>query len=165
MNGSESNSIQKPTNTQRKPKIFLAAPYSQWMDWHCGRILPHWQERLERLRRELILSGAAVFSAHYNEQWGEAWLPAEICTRADFAALQVSDTVCAVIGQPPSGGVAVELGWAAALRKPSLVILQSEGSCTPLIHGLPSIVHAEFLEEDLDMQNSLRRIWNGRTSL
>lgn len=129
-------------------RVFLAAPYSQWMDPAAGRVQDHWRARLDRLRMSFISAGARVFSAHHNEQWGLGWLPADQCTPADFRAMQVADVVCAIVGSPPSGGVAVELGWASALAKPVVLVKTPDTACSPLIDGLSSITRAATISDD-----------------
>jgi len=131
----------------RGTRVFLAAPYSQLMDWAEGRVLEHWRTRIEGLRRELIDAGAEVFNAHHNESWGIGWLPPEVCTPTDFRAMGAADVVCAVLGSPPSGGVTVELGWASALAKPVVVILSPGGSHTPLVSGLGAVTPTAYLNE------------------
>jgi hypothetical protein len=56
--------------------------------------------------------------------------------------MQVADVVCAIVGSPASGGVAVELGWASALAKPVVVVKTPGASCSPLIDGLNAITPA-----------------------
>jgi hypothetical protein len=117
------------------------------MDPHAGVVLEVHRRRLDDLRRHLLGSGASVFSAHHNERWGEGWLPPELCTSADFRAMQIADLVCAVIGSPASGGVAVELGWASAMRRPVLMIMPANAACTPLIKGLGCVTLVKCLVE------------------
>ncbi|MBC3840474.1 nucleoside 2-deoxyribosyltransferase [Streptacidiphilus sp. 4-A2] len=107
-------------------KVFLAGPYTQWMDWSAGRLLPDKAELLERLRTHLLSHGHAVFNAHHNESWGEGWLLPEICTPADHVAMQHADVVCAILGDPPSPGVLIELGWASALGVPIVLLSDQE---------------------------------------
>jgi nucleoside 2-deoxyribosyltransferase len=136
------------SSCKRRPNVFLAAPYSQWMDWSRKQVVPKWRGRLENLRTALIAEGADVFSAHHNEQWGQSWLEPEQCTPLDFAAVQASDVVCAVLGNPLSGGVAIELGWASAMGKQIVVALPTEVAITPLVAGLDTIAHTELYPED-----------------
>lgn len=124
----------KPDMTQR-PHVFLAAPYTQWMDADTGALQAERIVYLAALHDALLADGAAVFSAHRNEGWGRGWLPAEVCTPADFLAVRRSDVVCAVLGDPPSPGVLVELGWASAMHKPVVVLVEDQP--TPqLVTGL-----------------------------
>lgn len=131
----------------RPPRVFLAAPYSQLMDFSIGMVQPLWHARLDLLRNALIERGAEVFSAHHNESWGSKWLGPQICTPVDYAAMVRSDAVCALVGDPPSDGVAVELGWASALAKPTLVVHSPQSPPTPLILGLSTITRADHIEQ------------------
>ena len=117
--------------------VFLAAPYTQWMDGATGMIKHDRMEYLATLRDALLGDGAAVFSAHENEEWGRAWLAPEICTPADYLAVRRADVVCAILGSPPSPGVLVELGWASALQKPTVLLLEREPP--QLVRGLGAL--------------------------
>jgi nucleoside 2-deoxyribosyltransferase len=128
-------------------RVFLAAPYTQWMDFAAGTVDPCWRFRLEAIRCTLMEMGAEVFSAHHNESWGAQWLDADVCTPVDFAAMLASDVVCAIVGQPPSGGVTVELGWASALGKPTLMVVSPGASRTPLLTGLGTVTAVKQLDE------------------
>lgn len=142
--------------------LFLAAPYSQWIDPLTELVHDHHRNRLDRVRRAFMDAGASVFNAHHNEQWGAGWLPALECTAADFRAMQLADAVCAFVGTPPSGGVAVELGWASALGKPILLVQDRYTKSSPLINGLASITRADYLEEPEEWDdNWLRTLVNG----
>lgn len=123
----------------------MAAPYSQWMDPTTGEVAVRHRLQLERLRTRFIDDGAHVFSAHHNELWGRGWLPPEQCTPADFRALRVADIVCAFVGDPPSSGVAVELGWASALGKPIVVLTTENTGYSPLIVGIGSITNSRHV--------------------
>ncbi|MGH8895685.1 MAG: nucleoside 2-deoxyribosyltransferase [Egibacteraceae bacterium] len=123
-----------------QPAVFLAAPYEQLLDPVTALIDPGWRRRLELLRTGLLERRFDVFNAHHNERWGADWLPPHVCTPLDFAAIQAADVVCAVVGAPASGGVAVELGWASALGTPCVLLLEQESRHTSLIHSLRTIV-------------------------
>jgi nucleoside 2-deoxyribosyltransferase len=138
-------------------RVFLAAPYSQFMDWEVGAVIPEWRSRFDSLRRDFIEAGAEVFSAHHNESWGSKWLPPEECTPSDFHAMAAADVVCAIVGSPPSGGVSVELGWASAMLKPVVVILSPTGGHTPLIDGLGAITRTAYLEDPCEWDAGFRR--------
>jgi nucleoside 2-deoxyribosyltransferase len=131
----------------RPPRVFLAAPYSQWMDFSAGTLQPLWRSRLDLLRCALMERGAEVFNAHHNESWGSRWLEAHVCTPVDFAAMLRADAVCAVVGHPPSGGVAVELGWASALAKPTVLVVSPQSPCSPLIFGLGTVTRVQQIDE------------------
>jgi len=138
----------------RAPRVFLAAPYSQWMNFTIGTVDPLWRKRLDTLRRAMMDRGAEVFNAHHNEAWGAHWLSAEVCTPVDFAAMRLADAVCAVVGHPLSGGVAIELGWASALGKPTLLVVPPGDPGSPLITGLGMVTRTRYLDEPDAWQES-----------
>ncbi|MFF4750327.1 nucleoside 2-deoxyribosyltransferase [Streptomyces sp. NPDC002514] len=117
------------------------------MNRQTGLVDTMWQHRLESLRRAFIDSGATVFNAHHSEAWGAEWRAASVCTPIDFTAMAHSDVVCAIVGSPQSGGVAVELGWASALHKPILLVLPSASGHSQLIDGLGSITSVASVQE------------------
>lgn len=128
-------------------RIFLAAPYSQFMDSATGSLAAPWRERLDALRLSFQKRGASVFNAHHNESWGKGWLAAEVCTPIDHRAIRHADVVCAVLGDPPSGGVLIELGWASAFQVPCLIVLPTNRLITPLVKGLKTLVAADYVTE------------------
>lgn len=133
-------------------KFFLAAPYSQWMDEDRVALLPECKRDIEMVRKGLLATGASVFNAHFNEDWGRSWLPADICTPLDHEAVSQSSAVIAFVGDPPSGGVYVELGWASALQKPILAIVTPGAAVSPMLLGMHMVTHVDVLErpEELD---------------
>jgi nucleoside 2-deoxyribosyltransferase len=112
-----------------------------------GGLAPPWRARINGLRQALIDLDAEVFNAHHNENWGAGWLPADVCTPVDFVAVGQCDVMCAIVGEPPSGGVTVELGWASALGKPILMVLAPQARCSPLITGLGTVTRVEQLDQ------------------
>ena len=60
----------------------------------------------------------------------------EICTPLDLAGIDKSDFLVAIPGNPPSGGVHIEMGYAAAKRKPIIQIRKENGEYSPLLDGL-----------------------------
>lgn len=122
--------------------IFLAAPYTQWMDWTTGRVRPDKARLLNELREALLADGHAVFNAHHNESWGEGWLDPEVCTPADHQGVSHADVVCAIIGDPPSPGVMIELGWASAQRRPVMVLIEEGQSVPALVAGIATVTPA-----------------------
>jgi nucleoside 2-deoxyribosyltransferase len=117
--------------------VYLAAPFSQWIDPATGVMHTHHAAELEAVRQALLGVDYAVYSPHFNEQWGASWLPASVCVPADFRAVGRCDALVAVLGSPPSCGVLVELGWASALGKP--VVLVTEADLPHVVDGLGTL--------------------------
>lgn len=130
--------------------VFLAAPYSQFMDHDIGEVGSPWRQRIDALRRAFIREGCRVFNAHHNEAWGRGWLAADVCTPIDFAAVKACDVVCAILGEPASGGVLVELGWASALGKPCCLVGSQTARPTPMVEGLSEVTDVRWAEAPRD---------------
>jgi nucleoside 2-deoxyribosyltransferase len=129
---------------QHVPRVFLAAPFAQWVS-PDGLVDQKWRDRLETLRLHLLNAAMPVFSAHHNEGWGAGWLPSAVCVPNDFRAMETCDVVCAYLGTPASAGVCVELGWAAAMRKPVLLVMDRGVKHSQMIEGLATITHVRQL--------------------
>ena len=89
-----------------------------------------------------------MFSAHHNERWGAGWLPAQTCVPNDFRAMQTCDVVCAYLGAPASSGVCIELGWASAMHKPVLLVLDAGAGHSQMIEGLSTTTCVRTLTVD-----------------
>ncbi|MGH3717729.1 MAG: nucleoside 2-deoxyribosyltransferase [Pseudonocardiaceae bacterium] len=126
------------------PRVFLAAPFAQWLS-EDGLVDPTWRDRLSMLRQGFLDAGMPVFSAHHNERWGAGWLPAEVCVPNDFRAMETCDVVCAYLGTPASAGVCIELGWASAMRKPILLVLDRGIKHSQMIKGLTTVTRVREL--------------------
>ncbi|SHF58711.1 nucleoside 2-deoxyribosyltransferase [Streptoalloteichus hindustanus] len=119
-------------------RVFLAAPFAQWLSAD-GVVDSRARRGLTALRQTFLNLGLPVFSAHHNERWGQGWLPPETCVPSDFRAMQTADVVCAYLGTPPSGGVCLELGWASAMHKPVLLVLDDGARPSQMIEGLATV--------------------------
>lgn len=109
---------------------------------------------VEELRRH----GFGVLSAHYEESFGGTFplpRPEQVVTR-DFQWMTECHAFVAVLPDHPSGGVwrsdglHVELGWAACMGKP-VVLVHSRGSLGDLSHlvlGMRAMTHVETIELD-----------------
>lgn len=99
------------------------------------------QSLLEHLRSK----GFAAASSHERENWGETRYSPEKCTPLDLEEIKKSDILLAIPGNPPSGGVHIELGWASALGKKIIVLLEEGHTYSNLVHGLPMLTNTVFI--------------------
>lgn len=115
-------------------KSFLACPISGFMRF--GRLeLPQQFERFIRAIFAVLKEESdETFLALARERWGAAVMQGDICTPLDFEEMRRCDLVVAYPGG--SCGVAIELGWASALGKPIILLLDPIGDYTPMIQGL-----------------------------
>lgn len=123
-------------------RIFFAAPFTETLapDGMCAS---PFRGLLSAIRSTLVIAGYDVFLAHEREKWGAALLPADYCTPLDLDELRRSEAVVAL--PRCSGGVHIELGWASALRKPILLLLEPGYDYSPLVHGLHTVTVAKSI--------------------
>jgi len=147
------------------PRVFLAAPFAQWLS-EDRLVDPTWRNRLSALRQGFLDAGMPVFSAHHNERWGAGWLPAEVCVPNDFRAMETCDVVCAYLGAPVSAGVCIELGWASAMRKPVLLVLDHSIKHSQMIKGLATVTQVrELVLTDGWIDSASSEIFNATVEL
>lgn len=126
-------------------KIFLAAPFHSYMDYKKGKMREDRIQQIRSLLKYFREKGYIVESAHERERWGEDWYTPEVCTPLDFKQVESSDFLIAMPGNPPSGGVHVELGWASALGKKVILLLEEGANYTNLVLGLEELTSVEFV--------------------
>lgn len=68
-----------------------------------------------------------------------------------------SDVILAFPGNPISGGVHIELGWASALHKKIYIFLEKTANYSPLITGLKTVTDVELVEitEDFSVNSMI----------
>ena len=125
-------------------KLFLAAPFTDRLADAGLGLQPEYRHWLESVIRVLEGRGHEVLSAHRKERWGHAVDPPDIALTRDFEWIRASDLVIAYVGDPPSPGVQMELGYAAAFEKPVLVF-RTDTRVPYLIDGLHSVTRAHIL--------------------
>ncbi|MFI6081757.1 nucleoside 2-deoxyribosyltransferase [Streptomyces sp. NPDC051217] len=137
------------------PKVFLAAPFGNYM--RDDAFLPEKKTEILSYHTRLSELGASVFSSHVNEAWGAAGLPPEDCMRDDLRALHAADSLCALVGDEPSAGVAFELGYAASVRRPTVLVTSSFTSLSSMIRGMGTLLELEVIEGELGSRAVLEK--------
>lgn len=102
--------------------------------------------------------GHQVISAHLRENWGKNLMAPSEFTPLDIDAIKNCDVVIAYVDLKPSG-VYIELGWASALGKKTIIITETPISqLSPLLIGLSMMNKATVIEfKDIeDLLNKLR---------
>jgi hypothetical protein len=102
--------------------VFLACPITQLLDPNRHELPSDYQQFIRELHTFLRLRADRVFLALELEGWGKALMSAEVCTPLDFVEMQRCSVVVAYPGR--SFGVGIELGWASALGKPIIMLLE-----------------------------------------
>lgn len=127
-------------------KYFLAYSFSALIDSKTGLVDEKNRQFLEDMRNSILDKKADIFLAHFREKWGKELMTADECTFDDFKEMKESDVVLAFPGNPISGGVHIELGWASALNKKIYLFLEKNASYSPLIEGMKTITDVRIVE-------------------
>jgi hypothetical protein len=125
-------------------RVFFAAPFTQLIESASGVVAATWRDELRSMYDALVRRGHSVFLAHEREAWGEQLMTPQTCTPLDYAEMQAADVVCAYVGNPPSHGVHIELGWASSMRKPILILTDDGVQYTPLLWGLGDVANTTY---------------------
>ena len=120
-------------------RIFFGAPFSKYLDDTGKTMRPEKEQLIKKMLDFLENKGHDVRNAHSREQFGKELMTPDICTKLDLEEIQKCDMFVAMPGNPPSGGVHIELGWASALNKKIVLLLRQEGKYSPLITGLNQV--------------------------
>ena len=129
----------------RARRIFLGGPFKASVDPATGTLLAAERARLEAVIDRLERDGHEVHNAHRREGWGAAFLTPEECTRLDFEEISGCDVFVAFPGAPASPGTHVEIGWASALGKPVVLLLEERAEYAFLVRGLHTIADVVFV--------------------
>lgn len=122
--------------SEHRPTAFLAGPFKSLVDPRTSRMWPEDVRRFEALIGVLEDAGYRVHNAHRREAWGEQFLTPEACTEADYQEIAGCALFVALPGQPPSPGTHVEIGWASALGRPIVLLLEEDQEYAFLVRGL-----------------------------
>lgn len=126
-------------------KIFIACPISKYLT-EDGMNL-NFETFIQEVYEVCKTYTSNVFMALYREDYGKARMEDHICTPLDFEEMQESDLVIAF--PEDSMGVAVELGWASALKKKVVLILNEKDKSSPLIRALNTVTDVEKIHTSL----------------
>jgi len=138
--------------------IFICFPFSQLIDKKTGIVCEEQQKFLANLRMALVKEGHEVFLAHYREKWGKELMGPLECTVDDFRQMKSTDLVIAFPGDPISGGVHIELGWASALNKKIVMFLKDGVEYSPLILGLSTVTETDTIYYKENVTETMEKI-------
>lgn len=128
--------------------VFVAGPFWALVDKESGQVAGATRDRLETVLRHYDDQGVKVYNAHRRESWGSAFLEPDEFTRLDFDEISACDVMVAFPGSPASPGTHIEIGWASAMDKPSVLLLERDVEYAGLIEGLPSFRRCELVRFD-----------------
>jgi nucleoside 2-deoxyribosyltransferase len=131
-----------------KMRLFLAAPFTGLISSTTSLLEPAYDQWLREIVSGLRRAGFEVDNAHEREAWGAQLMTPEKALIYDFEAIADADVLVAYIGVPPSPGVQMELGFAAARQKPIVIITDSGLPLPYLVNGLSAATRVLFLDHD-----------------
>lgn len=118
--------------------VFVAAPFWGLVDRVTNQVDGGPRSLIESVLHHFDGLGLTVYNSHRREAWGSAMLePAEF-TSMDYNEIGRSDLFVGFPGIPASPGTHIEIGWASAMNKPTVLLLEEGKEYAGLIEGLPS---------------------------
>lgn len=129
---------------QQTRSVFLAGPFKALVDAD-GSMNTEARTRFETLISRLEDEGYHVYNAHRRESWGANFLTPDECTRLDYDEISASTVFVAFPGHPSSPGTHIEIGWASALGKPIVLLLEEDADYAFLIQGLHTVANVTYL--------------------
>ena len=123
-------------------KIFVAAPFES--NLKNGLLDKEKREFIQKIIGLLEEQGHKIYNAHRREAYGAKWMSANECTPLDFEQISKSKVLIAIPGK--SGGVHIELGWASAMSKRIILLLEAGIQYSNLVIGLNKVTSVEVIK-------------------
>jgi nucleoside 2-deoxyribosyltransferase len=146
-------------------RVFLAGPFKQLMDPETRLLGLLMKQRLEAIIHLLERKRFAVHCAHRREGWGADMMTPEDCTRIDYQEISAADILLAFPGSPASPGTHIEIGWASAMKKKIVLLLEHDKEYAFLVRGLHRVadVTEVVFTTDSDLLRQLDILFPDRT--
>lgn len=135
---------------RHKQSVFLAGPFKALVDPITGRMRQFERVRYQALIGHLEGRGYSVHNAHKREAWGASFLAPEECTQLDYEEIRGCDLFIAFPGCPASPGTHIEIGWAAALGRPMMLLLEEGQTYAFLVRGLHAVADVTYVQMPAD---------------
>jgi nucleoside 2-deoxyribosyltransferase len=139
-------------------RIFLASPFTHYLIRDADgshRLDPDLHALLLRIESALTEAGHSLFLSQRREEFGAKLWSAHQCTPFDFLEMQCSDCVIAIPDK--SYGVHVEIGWATAMGKPVLLVVDESAEFTsPLLQGLECVGQTRTVNAGANLLKDVR---------
>lgn len=141
-------------------KAFLGAPFANYINPKTGILFNDKKQMIITIIKYLERKGYQVENSHIREFWGKDWMAPKLCTPLDYQQIKEADLFIAIPGNPPSGGVHIELGWASVFNTRTIMLLEKGKKYSNLVLGLDKIGRIDYvvyntLEECLEKMDKL----------
>lgn len=125
-------------------KIFIACPISKYLtedgiDNDFEKFIKEIYIFCKKYKKNVIL-------ALDREEYGKKKMYGDECTTLDYK--EMLDTDLLIAFPEDSAGVAVELGWASAMKKTVLVFIDKKYCQSELVKSINSVTNGEKIEID-----------------
>lgn len=124
--------------------VFYAFPFAQLCNTSNGQVEQKYRSFFDGLKGFARENNFDYFLAHEREDWGAEYKGPEECVPHDYEGVVKSDVMIVVPGNPVSGGVHVEMGWASANNKKMHIFLEKDKKYSPVVMGLKSLTNVEY---------------------
>jgi len=139
-------------------RVFLASPFTRYLIRNADgthHLDPDLHALLLRVESALTEAGHSLFLSQRREDFGASLWSAHQCTPFDFLEMQRSDCVVAIPER--SYGVHIELGWATALGRPLILVVdESAESTSPLLEGLECVGQAQIVKASTNLLKDVK---------
>jgi nucleoside 2-deoxyribosyltransferase len=136
-------------DVERKPTVFVCGPITYALEGPEGQSRLHGDLAafLDLIHETIERNRLTVASAHREELAGPHELTPEVIAKRDLDWMKDCVAAVIVLGTPsrPSwrtDGTFIELGWAAMLDKPVVLVGDLEAYPSALVRGLPSVLRS-----------------------
>jgi hypothetical protein len=143
--------------------VFIGGPFTGLICPETRLLLPTWRNRYSRLIGLFESESWEVRNAHRREAWGEDIMPPAVHVKLDFEDIRACDLFIAFPGYPASPGTHVEIGWASALGKPMVLLLEEDHPYGSLVAWIDAVADARCIRfrKDEDYLSILAPIIRG----
>ena len=148
-------------------KIFLGGPFKSYVDHKTNKMHDAHIKRFHDLILFFEERGYEVHNAHQREDWGKNFWSPDDCTKLDYEEIAKSDVFIAFPGSPASPGTHIEIGWASALKKKVILLLEEGQYYAHLVKGLHTVANVSYLyyKEPSDYLTTLEELFPSRVAL
>lgn len=128
-------------------RVFISCPFTGLCETENYVVKKEYQGFFEKLMDGITNRGHEYYLAIKRENWGIDHKGPDECTMSDYEGVKDSDLLIVIPGNPISGGVHIELGWASALRKDIHILLENNFTYSPVVMGLKSLTNTKYYND------------------